>query len=475
MCADVGYSVPHGARGPGPGGDARARRRLVPRQRLAARADPAPPRPRRPLRLRLPRPARPATSGAQTPAGRPGRGLHRPARLGGGLHPRRRLDRPRRRPRDCSPARATSRSPARRARPRPPPITGAVDGAAADDARATPTRSRRIREDPRVTRPYSDRAVGADRRARRRGRRDAEAGDVRLTMGGEPTFVVGGRHGGAGVEHRGRSARPSARSAPSSPSGSPTRFAPGALIQHGQGKWYPGEPLPRWQIGVYWRTDGQPLWRDPRCWPTPRARAAATPADARALVAAIAAALGPARRRRCVPAYEDPLDRCRAEARLPAGDPPPRARRPRSSRSGPRRRAARARRSSPSLDAERGEPGRLRRSRCTEGSATPAWSTGRWTLRRGHLFLVPGDSPMGLRLPLDSLTWTPAAARPGALAASPRAAAPRPRRRPDRRRRPRPSGRSTRRRSPRSACEAARRARPRLPAAARPTSGTRSS
>ena len=33
------------------------------------------------------------------------------------------------------------------------------------------------------------------------------------------------------------------------------------------------------------------------------------------------------------------------------------------------------------------------------------WATTRWTFRRGHLALVPGDSPMGLRLPLDALTW----------------------------------------------------------------------
>ena len=120
----------------------------------------------------------------------------------------------------------------------------------------------RMHEDPRVTKPYTDEQWDAHPRARR-SRRSASstAGDVRLTMGGEPTFVsIDDMDGeewntaamGPDKRRLGGALLTRVRDA----------FAPGGLLHFGQGKWYPGESLPRWAFACYWRTDGVPLWRD---------------------------------------------------------------------------------------------------------------------------------------------------------------------------------------------------------------------
>ena len=148
-------------------------------------------------------------------------------------------------------------------------------------------------------------------------------GDVRLTVGGEPTFVSIDNQvdpewttDADGPDKRVRASVLAARCK--------KIWAPRGLVQRSQGKWYPGEPLPRWQIGLLWRTDGQPLWRDPSLladpWPEHPQPRAVDPDVPRAVLAGIAESLGlpPTQVR---PAHEDPLSRLGAAVRLPAGDP----------------------------------------------------------------------------------------------------------------------------------------------------------
>ena len=191
---------------------------------------------------------------------------------------------------------------------------------------------------------------------------------MRLTMGGEPTFVSVDdmdapewNTAADGPTKRRLAIDLTQRLVPD--------FAPGALIAHGQGKWYPGEPLPRWQIGVHWRTDGTPLWHDPALLADPLEPGDATTADAQALAAAICAAVGlPADAP--VPAYEDPvgrlLERGPAARRRPA-----RARRPRPADDDGRSATRDAR--AALIDGARRRARRRRsagRSRCTAPPAT---------------------------------------------------------------------------------------------------------
>jgi uncharacterized protein (DUF2126 family)/transglutaminase-like putative cysteine protease len=265
----------------------------------------------------------------------------------------------------------------------------------------------RFAELPRVSAPYTPEQWARIDRLGYAVDAALDDGDARLTMGGEPTFVAvgAGLAGEWNIAADGPTKRPLASALATRLA---DRLAPGALIQHSQGKWYPGEPLPRWAIGVNWRTDGHPLWRDPALLADPTTLGESTPAHAQALAWAIAAGLGLAPEI-CVPAYEDPIGRLWNEARLPAGDPlsalatdPPDA--------GLAAAAARAAIIG-ELDGERGEP---------KGLAIPLhraagdeeWSTGRWTIRRGALFLIAGDSPIGLRLPLRSIAWSAPPAEP---------------------------------------------------------------
>jgi uncharacterized protein (DUF2126 family) len=222
--------------------------------------------------------------------------------------------------------------------------------------------------------------------------------DARLTMGGEPTYVAAddpdapewnvAALGPTKAGYGGALARALA-----------AELAPGALLLHGQGKWYPGEPLPRWMIGVYWRADGEPLWHAPELLADPAEPGGADAADAHRLALEIAARLG-LPERRVVGVHEDKLHDLLREAQLPAGEPPEIV-----TPWGPLPRDARAELID-ELDADAGEPVGWALALARD-PGDGAWQTGRWTLRRDHLFLAPGDSPIGFRLPLQSLTWRP--------------------------------------------------------------------
>ena len=121
----------------------------------------------------------------------------------------------------------------------------------------------RIHEDPRVTKPYTPSAVAGDRSARpARATTELTPGDVRLTMGGEPTFVSVDDMDGAEWNFDALGEKQARARRRCCCAGCKDSFSPGGLLHYGQGKWYPGEPLPRWALTCLWRADGMPLWRD---------------------------------------------------------------------------------------------------------------------------------------------------------------------------------------------------------------------
>ena len=217
---------------------------------------------------------------------------------------------------------------------------------------------RRLNETPRVTRPFREEAWAEVEALAHRVDADLEAQDVRLTMGGEPTFV--------GIDE------------PESPQWNiealgpikrtrgldliraiRDKVAPGALLHFEQGKWCPGEPLPRWALSCYWRTDGVPVWENPELISREDEASSYDLADALRFGQALTRRLG-VEAANLLPAYN-------ADATEPAGY---------------------------ILPIRRRQPdGKL------------GWSSQLWFPRPERLTLLFGDGPIGFRISTDTIPW----------------------------------------------------------------------
>ncbi|MGC2209499.1 MAG: transglutaminase family protein [Candidatus Korobacteraceae bacterium] len=259
----------------------------------------------------------------------------------------------------------------------------------------------RIHEDPRVTKPYTDEEWQRIYELGERIDADLTAGDVRLTMGGEPTFVsVDDMDGDEwNTEAMGPNKR---RLADDLLVRLRDKFAPGALLHFGQGKWYPGESLPRWALTCYWRSDGFALWRDPQWQASPDRNYGYGREEALQFAEALSERLK-VDSEAVVAAYEDPLAFLLKERQLPVNVDPVENKLESAEERERLRRVFERGLGNPVgfvLPLQRGW-----------GKNGPEWQTSLWMLRARHIFLIPGDSPVGFRLPLESLLWEPAGER----------------------------------------------------------------
>jgi uncharacterized protein (DUF2126 family)/transglutaminase-like putative cysteine protease len=271
----------------------------------------------------------------------------------------------------------------------------------------------RVSESPRVTKPYSEEQWADVMALGDAVDQELAAGDVRLTMGGEPTFVaVDDRDA---PEWNTDALGPTKRGfATELVQKLRTEYGTGGFLHFGQGKWYPGEQLPRWALNIYWRADQQPVWANPALFTDERAPTHYTSEDARRFMQTLAAKLG-ITDKFMQSAYEDVWYYLWRERRLPINVDPF------NSRLDDEMERARLRRVfEQKLDSVVGYvlPVKVAEK---PGSSGANWTTGSWFLRDERMYLMPGDSPMGLRLPLDSLPWVSESDYPYLVAQDPSA------------------------------------------------------
>ncbi|MEM1021196.1 MAG: transglutaminase family protein, partial [Pseudomonadota bacterium] len=287
------------------------------------------------------------------------------------------------------------------------PISGTADDADVDfsfDMKVT-----RLNDGPRITKPFPD-EMWADIDAL--GDKVEAAlthGDVRLTTGGEPTFVA--------IDNVDEDEWNTEAVGPTKRDYADTlirrlrdRFAPGGLLHYGQGKWYPGESLPRWAFGLYWRADGEPLWQDESLIAeegTPR-NDTVEAVETFTQTLADMLELNPDFAQ---PVYEDPVPFMGQEARLPYN-----VNIAENKLDNPEDRARIVRVFNRGLRAPTGYVLPIQRQQDVDRGG---WRSEMWRTRRGKLFLLPGDSPVGFRLPIEALPWVPQAAYPFFFPADP--------------------------------------------------------
>ncbi|ABC92344.1 putative transglutaminase-like protein [Rhizobium etli CFN 42] len=277
------------------------------------------------------------------------------------------------------------------------PISGGYFGEAETEF-AFDMKVSRVAEHPRITKPFSDDSWNELNELGEKVDRILEAEDVRLTMGGEPTFVSIDDFQSA--EWNTEAVGPTKREkADALIRRLRTRFAPNGFLHYGQGKWYPGESLPRWTFSLYWRKDGLPIWSDDNLIATEGRNYEVMEDDAGRLLTAIAGELDVSPEY-VAPAFEDPAEWLTKEANLPENVDPAN-----SKLKDAEERSRIARVFDRGLTRPTGYVLPVQAWNARASGRT--WTSEKWSTRRGRIFLVPGDSPVGYRLPLNSLAYIP--------------------------------------------------------------------
>ena len=267
------------------------------------------------------------------------------------------------------------------------PITGAHDKAEVAFNHAMSVT--RIFEAPRSTKPYPEAIWSEIIRVGDQVDEQLESQDVRLSMGGEPTFVSIDDMEGAqwNTEALGEEKLALSQNLLNALW---AQWAPGGFLHYGQGKWYPGESLPRWALSCYWRKDGTPIWHNATLMADVSKDYGFGIAEARRFLETLTELLG-VKKDYILESYEDVTHYLLKEQQLPVNVTP----------------------TDPKLDDPEERTRFVKAFQRGLGSVVGyvlplqygSWKSGPWKFRSDHLYLLPGDSPAGLRLPLDSLPW----------------------------------------------------------------------